>query len=114
MDRPTYPSSGIENKKHSFVAKYPWRTMPIGHSFAVSYSETGRASLQTLAYKSGKRMGRKFRVVDHGPEQGYEVKCVEIGLPIPEKKKAGKKPKNVGNSPNELVIGWNTDLNKKL
>lgn len=76
---PAMRSAGalIERKR-----KYLWQELELGESFPVSHSEIKLGSLVTLAFRTGKRLGKKFRVLDHGPEQGYEVGCVAIGLPI--------------------------------
>ncbi len=55
------------------VAKYPWRTVPVGKSFIVQQGEIKGSSLVSLAYKTGKRLGMKFIVVVHGEDEPFEV-----------------------------------------
>lgn len=75
----TYESS---NKVSNVVyrggePKYPWRTMNVGTSFLVPYSEAKGLSLRSYASLMGKRTGHRFRVVDHGEAVGHEVARVE-------------------------------------
>lgn len=51
---------------------YPWRALGVGQSFAVPKDFIKLVTLQSLAYRTGKRLGVRFRVVDHG-DAGYEV-----------------------------------------
>lgn len=62
-----------------FIRKYefPFDAVPVGKSFAVGATEVKNlAVLRTMAYREGKRLKRKFKVVDHG-EHGFEVYCSE-------------------------------------
>lgn len=75
-----FPSSDMAVKKAEtpvkrggLNAKYPWRTVPVGKSFAVLQGEIKGASLVSLAYKTGKRLGMKFIVVVHGVNEPFEV-----------------------------------------
>lgn len=52
--------------------KYPWDTVPAGKSFAVVRDDIKFSVLRSLASRTGKKLGRKFRVVDHGSGP-YEV-----------------------------------------
>jgi len=52
---------------------YPWRTLNIGHSFAIHDKTTIKlTSLRTMAYKMGKKLNKRFRVCEHD-------NCYEIG-----------------------------------
>lgn len=80
--RPVFASSEqaktIGNKTLTqFKAKYPWRDMVPGQSFAVEQGETSLNTLRTHAYRMGKKLGKQFRVVNHGAA-GIEVACVGI------------------------------------
>ncbi len=56
-------------------SKYFWAEVPIGKSFAVPRENIKFGVLRSLASKSGKKLGKKFRVIDHG-EGPYEVACL--------------------------------------
>lgn len=51
--------------------KYPWHELTMGMSFFVPKEQVKETTLRSLAYKSGKRLGRQFRVARH--DTGYEV-----------------------------------------
>jgi hypothetical protein len=54
-------------------AKYPWSTIPVGHSFFIS-QRNGSPSLQTvrnMAVAEGKRRGMKFSVT------GSDARCTK-------------------------------------
>lgn len=55
--------------------KYPWEAMKVDDSFHVTYNEIKLESLRPLASRMGKKFNKKFKVVDHGIEKGYEVSC---------------------------------------
>lgn len=65
------------SEKNPTVAKYPWATINVGSSFAADKSDVKRESLVVLAYKNGKKHGKRFRVLDH-PGPSYEVGCVGL------------------------------------
>lgn len=53
--------------------KYPWHSLNIGDSFKIPVANIKYTTLMTLAYRTGKRLNKKFKVVLH-PEMGiYEV-----------------------------------------
>lgn len=57
-------------------AKYPFRSLLIGESFAVPFSDAHYGTLQSLrtsASHYGKKLSRKFRVFVH-----TEYNCVEV------------------------------------
>lgn len=68
-----FPSSDRAVLKSGRRMKYPWRTVPVGKSFAVARGEIKEASLMSLAYKTGDRLGMKFVVVVHGVDEPFEV-----------------------------------------
>lgn len=53
--------------------KYPWDTMLIGKSFIVPSNSIKLKTLINHAYRMGKKLGKVFRVIDHGPTTVYEV-----------------------------------------
>jgi hypothetical protein len=57
-------------------AKYPFRSLQVGESFAIPFADTNPgtlASLRSSASSYGKRLNRKYRVFVHD-----EYKCVEV------------------------------------
>ena len=58
--------------------KYPWRTIAIGESFVVPYFDAQEATLRTACYQMGKKLGKRFRLVNHGEKIGYEIGCLPI------------------------------------
>lgn len=64
--------------KHRFEARYafPFEEVPKGKSFAIARNQVSSIGvLRTITSRAGKRLNKKFRVVDHG-ESGYEVYCI--------------------------------------
>lgn len=57
--------------------KYPWEEVPIGKSFPVPRENIKFNVLRSLASLQGKKLKKKFRVIDHevGP---YEVACLAM------------------------------------
>jgi hypothetical protein len=58
-----------------FVKKYEFdfAGIPLGKSLPVGIDEVKNVSvLRTLANREGKKLKRKFRVIDHG-QNGYEI-----------------------------------------
>jgi len=68
-----FPSSDKVKRKIERVEKYPFALLKVGESFAVPKVMVKDASLRNHASIVGKRLGRKFTVVDHGENGGYEV-----------------------------------------
>lgn len=63
-------------------AKYPWKEIQVGQSFSIGHDEIKLESLRPFVSRMAKKFGKKFRVIDHGAEAGYEVSCqpfVEAG-----------------------------------
>lgn len=70
MSREILPSS--DAIKYS-TTKYPWNTLTVGYSFRVAYDEAKLRTLQNYASRTGKKLGKRFRVIDHGEAIGYEI-----------------------------------------
>jgi hypothetical protein len=58
-------------------AVYPWKDVPVGKSFVVPRDKIKFNVLRSLASKTGKKLGRRFVVVDHGEGAPYEVAFIE-------------------------------------
>lgn len=81
--RPSFPSStkalSLNNLTRGTkigIKKYPWRDLEIGTSFHVNPNEANFTTISTSCYKWSKKLGKKFRAVDHG-ENGIEVARLE-------------------------------------
>lgn len=75
MSRPVYPSSDLASKPKINtvgIVKYPWRSLEEGQSFLVAPNEANWITISTSCYKWSKKLGRKFRAINHG-EKGIEV-----------------------------------------
>lgn len=59
-------------------AKYPWKDITVGQSFSIAYSEIKIESLRPFVSRMAKKFGKKFRVIDHGEEAGYEIACIPM------------------------------------
>lgn len=75
-------SQALLNSKRGgegFVAKYPWRDVPLNKSFIVKDKKSITLdSLRTLAFRTGKRLRKKFKVFEHN-------ECYEVArLPYPD------------------------------
>lgn len=57
--------------------KHPWNEVELGKSFVVLHSSGKLETLRASASKWGKKLGKRFRVIDHGVGTGYEVGRVE-------------------------------------
>ena len=86
--KPTFPSSAaardMENLKRNpniGIEKYPWRSMEVGTSFHVAPNEANYKTISTSCYKWSKKLGKRFRAVNHG-ENGIEV--ARLSDPIKE------------------------------
>lgn len=87
-----------------FAAKYPWRDLTVGSSFVVPPGLAKFQNLQTYAYRVGKKLGRNFKVFDHGP-QGIEV--AYVGDRLPKKGEVKKvEVKSVQSSSSEPINHW--------
>lgn len=77
---PTFNSSplAMQEKVEDRRIKYPWATMSVGKSFIVPTASVKFKSIELHAYRMGKKLGKSFRVINHGAEVGYEVACVGI------------------------------------
>jgi hypothetical protein len=57
---------------------YPWENTTYGKSFRVPHSEIKFSTLRSQASYWGKRLGKQFKVIDHGVDIGYEVGCIGL------------------------------------
>lgn len=77
--------------------KYPWDTMLVGECFRVLPEDMKLKTLKPYAYRMGKRLGKKFKVVDWG--NAYEVarqpmNDSEIAIAVPSVVGLADKPNN--------------------
>lgn len=66
--------TALNAQGHHFSKKYkfPFDKVPVGKSFQIQLTEVSSIhTLRTLATREGKRLGTKFRVINHGTV--YEV-----------------------------------------
>ena len=57
-------------------AKYPFKIMQVGDSFAVSYSRKNLMNLHSAAMRASKRLGREFKVRTRLLDDGSrEIRC---------------------------------------
>lgn len=85
---PIVPSSASLTESNATKTIYPWRSLEIGQSFGLVASEVNIETVKSLAYKTGKRLNRKFKVKKLNDD------IIEVGrLPDPVKP---FKPMSVG------------------
>ena len=53
-----------------------WETLEIGRSFAIECDPLSLPNLRNKAWRMGKKLNKRFRVIDH-KKDGYEVARVE-------------------------------------
>lgn len=71
-------STELKNYKRKVPEmKHPWDKLELGKSFVVLHSDGKLVNLRTSASKWGKKLSRKFIVIDHGVGTGYEIGRVE-------------------------------------
>jgi hypothetical protein len=71
-------SPALKNfKRKSPEMKHPWDKLEIGKSFVVKHSEGKLETLRASASKWGKKLQRRFIVVYHNEDIGFEVGRVE-------------------------------------
>lgn len=63
--------------------KYPYEKLLVGQSFIVKYGDCKHDTLVNSAYLAGKKQGKRFKVIDHGPQVGYEVAFIEFRTTAP-------------------------------
>lgn len=68
------PSPEIQ-KNNTPTSKFPWKDLQPGKSWVIQYHEVTLGTLKSMASRYGKKLGRKFKVRDHGKVVGYEVFC---------------------------------------
>lgn len=54
-------------------SKYPWRTIEVGQAFQVPIGSVTQSSLISLAYKTGKRLKKRFKVKEYKQYNSYAV-----------------------------------------
>lgn len=65
-------------KQRGKERKYPWLELELGKCFTVPEKDIKLTSLNTLAYRNGKRFGKVFKVLHH-PDLGlYEVAFIKL------------------------------------
>lgn len=60
------------------MPKYPWVEVQPGYSFVINSTDMKFTTARSFASRMQKKFGKKFRVIDHGPEVGYEVACLPM------------------------------------
>lgn len=60
------------------MPKYPWVEVQPGYSFVISSTDMKFTTARSFASRMQKKFGKKFRVIDHGTEVGYEVACLPM------------------------------------
>lgn len=72
-----YPSSDKAKERalinRNAVEKYPFSKLEVGQSFQVGFKEILQQSLRNQASRVGRKLDRKFVVILHSEEAGYEV-----------------------------------------
>ena len=70
---PIFKSSpkASEDRRTNVKRNFPWNDVECGQSFAVPKSEMKVMTLRSMASVKGKKLKKKFRVVEH--EEAYEV-----------------------------------------
>lgn len=63
--------------KKGAVMKYNWLGVEPGKSFTIAEDQIKLTSLETLAYRTGKRYNRKFKIIHHKADKVYEVARVD-------------------------------------
>lgn len=61
--RKTFPTPEFKETRGT-QAKYPWHTIPVGECFEVLYSDMSKKSIHPYVSKMGKKLGKKFKVID--------------------------------------------------
>jgi hypothetical protein len=91
-------------KKHNF----DWEGLEIGKSFNVKIDEIELKHLKSMASKQGKRLGKRFRVIKHSNEIGYEVGRLDVETVVSVESRNGEKKSNSVETVEEQVI-YNPD-----
>ncbi len=61
--------------------KYPYEQLLMGQSFNVKHGDCTEGTLCNSAYLAGKKLGKRFRVIDHGKDIGFEVALIGLREP---------------------------------
>ncbi len=64
-------------KKYANEAKYPWKSIRKGESFAILHSEMKKSSVAPFVSRMGKRHKKKFRITDMPEHGSYVISCIE-------------------------------------
>ncbi len=72
-DYPIFQSSPKikEDRRTNIKRNFPWNTIDCGQSFAVQLNEMKFITLRAMASVKGKKLHKRFKVVQH--EEVYEV-----------------------------------------
>lgn len=71
------PQAGVTPIRKG-IPKYPWVEVQPGFSFVINSSDMKLATARSFASRMQKKFGKKFRVINHGPEVGYEIACLPM------------------------------------
>jgi len=71
------PQAGITTIRKG-IPKYPWVEVQPGFSFIINPTDMQLNTARSFASRMQKKFGKKFRVIDHGAEVGYEVACLPM------------------------------------
>lgn len=90
---PSSPEATTEKTKKT-THKYPWKTINVGESFLVPPTEVVKFStLYNSASKMGKKLGKRFRVIQH--DIGIEVARLPDVVEQPKQETELTKPDEV-------------------
>lgn len=108
--RRTVPSSAQAGATlvRGITKKYPWETIKVGESFPVYYNEMKLTSLRPYANRMAKKFGKRFQVINHGPEIGYEVACL-----LMEEKQAIETSSNVVEALGKIEVDFGFEKEKE-
>lgn len=67
------PKSIARGRGQRSAVQYPFEDLEVNKCFIIKYGSIKIGSLRNKASAMGKQLGRRFTVVDHGEEGGYEV-----------------------------------------
>jgi hypothetical protein len=85
------PQAMLKKERKTFEPKYPWRVLTVGQSFSVQFDEMKEKTLINYAYRMGKKLKKRFRVLKH--DNCYEVACIEDVVNEQQQVTEGKKSK---------------------
>ncbi len=102
MDETKFFDSSPAAKQVLSRTKYPWTQVPVGKSFPIPKANISLKTLRSLASKTGKDLGKRFRVIDHDGEF-YEVARLPVSQEeaLPVSNGVVELLSNTGEKPNE-------------